>query len=493
MPSSARPTDDAPRDRWIDERKEYAMKFNCARCASLAIMLAALTTTGWCQDTRLPSLFPLPPMPPIGNGYPIAQTAANDALWGQNELSPVQTTPMQSPEVIQRPIQSPMQGSTQIPKESLLTPDYAGAMKGDYGGTSSVGSPCGGFNCCHHMYVYANALAMTRQEGCGMVISVDDVTGQERLCTSCASNGQWAGGFEIGTGWCFGGGSCCGSACGSCCNCNAIELVYWGVFPAMSCINHVDDMDSTLNFADLNYNGANANVPYHSAEFQQVCTSYNFNSVEANLVGNCGCGPFGCGMCGCCCGGSCRRLGFGYTAGFRYMNFSDYMLYSTSLNGFSMSGTDPNELNYAVGTNNNLFGFQLGGGLSYCLTNRFTAFTIAKAGVYDNHVTALQKVYGPAGTATINTGPNAGQAFDVRTAGFETLGVAGQMDFGARWMICNSLTANFGYRVLGISGVATAATNVQQTNFHDVDGIAHVNRCGTFLLHGVFAGLTYCW
>jgi len=465
------------------------MKFKGARCASL-LMLAALTSQAWCQDTGRPSLFPLPPLPPIGNGYSIAQAAANDAVWGPNELSPVQSGKFQSP--TQGP-PTPMQDPIQSPKEAVITPDYYGAMKSDYGGATTVGSPCGGYTCCHNHYVYANALAMTRQQGCGQVVSVDDVTGAERLCTACGSNGQWAGGFEVGAGWCFGGGSCCGSACGSCCNCNAIELVYWGIFPAKRCINSLDDMNSTLDFADLNYNGGSANVPFTSAEFQQVCSSYNFNSLEANLVGNCGCGPFGCGMCGCCCGGSCRRIGFGYTAGFRYINFSDYFLYSSSLNGFSMTGSDPNEANYAVATNNNLFGFQLGAGLSYCLSNRFTLFTIGKAGVYDNHITAMQKVYGPAGTATIANGPFAGQPFDVRTAGFETLGMSAQFDLGARWMINNCWTANFGYRVLGLSGVAIAENNIQNKNFHDVDGIATVNRCGSFLLHGVFAGATYCF
>jgi len=473
------------------------MKFICARCASLAILLAALTTQAWSQDTGRPSLFALPPLPPIGNGYPISQVAANDAVWGPNELSPVQTAPIQTPmqgstkgpEVIQ----TPPQGSLSIPKDSLLSNDYLGAMKGDYAGSCSVGSPCGGSACCHRHYVFANALAMTRQEDCGMVVSVDDVTGQERLCSSCGINGQWAGGFEVGAGWCFGGGSCCGSACSSCCNCNAIELVYWGLFPATVCNNHVDDMDSTLNMQDLTYNGGSANVPYHSAEFQQVCTQYNFNSLELNLVGNCGCGPFGCGMCGCCCGGSCRRVGFGYVAGFRYLNFSDYFLYQTSLNGFSMTGTDPNELNYAISTTNNLFGFQLGGGMSYCVCNRLTAFAIGKVGIYDNSVTALQKVYGPAGTAVIANGPHINEQFDVRTTGMNNLAVSGQLDFGARWMICNCLTMNFGYRVLGLSGVATTGSNIVQQNFHDVDGIASVNRCSSFLLHGAFAGLTYCW
>src|SRR5262249_1541564 len=161
----------------------------------------------------------------IGNGYSISQAAATDAVWGPNELSPVQTGPIQTP--MQGPIQSPMQGPVQgsiqgpiqgpiqIPKESILSPDYSYAMKGGYGSTA-MGSPCGGSNCCHNHYVYANALAMTRQENCCMALSVDDVTGAERLCTCCAQNGQWAGGFEIGTGWCFGGGSCCGSPCSSC-------------------------------------------------------------------------------------------------------------------------------------------------------------------------------------------------------------------------------------------------------------------------------------
>jgi hypothetical protein len=252
-------------------------------------------------------------------------------------------------------------------------------------------------------------------------------------------------------------------------------------------------MNSTINFGDLTYNGGSANVPFTAAEFNRICASYNFNSLEANLVGNCGCGPFGCGMCGCCCGGCGRRFGFGYTAGFRYINFSDYFLYSTSLNGFSMTGTDPNELNYAVATTNNLFGFQVGGGLSYCVCNRLTAFVIGKAGIYDNSVTALQKVYGPAGTAVIANGPHAGENFDVRSTGLNNFAMSGQIDFGGRWMITNCLTLNFGYRVLGLSGVATTSTNIVQNNFHDVDGIASVNRCGSFLLHGAFGGLVYCF
>jgi len=457
------------------------MKCHSARGASLAILLAALTSTAWCQDTGLPNLFPLPPLPAVGNGYAVAPAAGTDALWGQAELSPVQTSPLQSPE--------------QIPKgQSFLGTDFSDAMKGGYGGGSAgIGGPCGGSNCCHNHYVYANALIMSHLKPGGFVTSVDSATFGQRInfCNREFGN-LWNGGFEVGTGWCFGGG--CGGCGGcGCCNTNAIELVYWGIFPSTPSVHARDNINSTIDFGDLTYNGASANNAFQNAEFQRVQDSFSFNSVEANLVGNSwNGGPFGCGMCGGCNSRGGSPWGFGYIAGFRYLNFSERFLFSSDPTGFAING-DPAELNYLVQVNNNLFGFQLGGGLSYCVTNRLTAYAIGKAGIYDNHVTALQRVYGTLGNAIINNGPNAGQDFVVRTAGRETLGISGQFDLGGRWAITNSWSANFGYRVLGLAGVATSDVNVQRSQFHDVDGIATVQRTGSFLLHGLFAGATYCW
>src|SRR5688572_22277933 len=182
-----------------------------ARGASLAIVLA-LASTAWCQDTR-PSLLPLPPLPPVG-GYAVSPAAATDALWGQPELSPVQTQ-------VQGPLQAP-----------IITPEYSDAMKGGYDSCSSIAGPCGGSNCCHNHYVYANALLMTHVKQGGFVTSVDEVTGAPQVFFCNREFGNlWHGGFEVGTGWCFGAGgcNCCNSGCG-CCNNNALELVYWGIF-----------------------------------------------------------------------------------------------------------------------------------------------------------------------------------------------------------------------------------------------------------------------
>ncbi len=468
------------------------MKFHGARCASLAIVLAALTN-GWCQDTRPSSYFPVPPLPPIGNGYPIRQTAAEFEAWGPHELSPVQTGPIQSPKQgpqqtpMQGPVQSPIQSAVEIPKESLMSPDYYGAMKGDYSGCDSCSSPCGGCNCCHNYYVFANALLMTQSRQGGFVTSVDDTTGAQRLnfCSQNLNN-LWNGGFEIGGGMCFG----CG--CGSCAP-NALEVIYWGVFPASRTISAVNGLNSTIDFSELTYNGASANVPFTSSALQQTTYSYNFNSFEANLVGSSwNGGPFGClGRCGCCNGNGCSPWGFGWVAGFRYINFSEGFLFSADPNDTRING-DVDELNYAVALTNNLFGFQVGGGLSYCVTNRLQAYVIGKFGIYDNHVNQLQKVYGTAGTAVANTGIYPNAPFDIHSTR-DAFATAGQFDLGGRWAITNNWSANFGYRVLGLAGVATVDGNVRHGQFADYDGVGVMSRNGNFILHGAFAGVTYCW
>lgn len=452
------------------------MKCHSARGASLVVLLTALTTTAWCQNSG-PGLLPLPPLPEFMAGYSVAPAAATDGLWGQEPISPVQTSPAY---VQPSPAQlSPMQ-------KEIITPDYSAAMKGGYescntctgGGCNSCG--CGG-------YVYANALLMSRTKSCGFVPSVDTATGEQRLnfCNS-EFGGIWRGGFEIGGGWCFGGG------CGGCgCCTNAVELVYWGLFPGQTRIHAFDNMNSTIDFGDLTYNGQSANVPFTNAEAQAVSNSWGFNSVEANIVGNCnGCGPFGCGMCGCCCGSCGGRWGFGYTAGFRYMNIFDRFIYSSTPN---FDFQDPAALNYLVATTNNLFGFQLGGGLSYCITDRFTAYAIGKAGIYDNSVTALHRVYGTLGNAVTNNGPFNGNDFVVRSAAMATLATSAQLDLGGRWNMTDHWTLNAGYRVLGVAGVANVDNNIQTGNMQNWDGIAFTNRCGSFVVHGVFAGAVYCW
>lgn len=429
------------------------MRSHYARGVAAAIVLASLANTALAQYAGQPSLFPLPP-PPAAN-YNVVQTAGSDALWYQGVPSPAQ---------------SPSD-------KSVISPDYMDAMQ-----APEACSACGGSACCHNHYVYANALVMTHDKRGGFVTSVDSTTFAPEVFFCSPNFGNiWNGGLEVGTGWCFG------------CDCrNALEVVYWGLYPATHTASATGSLNSTINFSDLNYNGGSADIPFTNSTIQQVQYDYSLNSVEFNLVGNgcCG-GPLGCGMCGCCNGNGGSPWGFGWLAGFRYINFNENWLFSGDTTDTAING-DATELNYSVALNNNLFGFQMGSGLSYCITDRLMAYAIAKFGVYDNYVTQHQRIYGTAGTATVNNGPNNNLAFDI-SGSDNDLAFAGQLDVGGRWSINQSWGVNFGYRVFGLTGVAISETNVQHTNLQNLLGIADTQTTGSFVLHGAYAGVTYCW
>src|SRR5262249_10199479 len=129
------------------------MKSTSARGACLAILLASLASTAWCQDLGQPSLLPMP-LTGAG-GYPVAPASAYDAIWGQPDPSPI-----------------PQVGNIQSPMQAPLGSDYMNAMKGGYDGYSA----CGPGGCCSNHYVYANALVMTHIKQGGFVPAVDSGT-----------------------------------------------------------------------------------------------------------------------------------------------------------------------------------------------------------------------------------------------------------------------------------------------------------------------------
>src|SRR5262245_4738885 len=163
------------------------MKSTSARGACLAIMLTSLVSTAWCQETRLPSLIPMPPLS-AANNYAVSRAAAADALWGEAEPSPV-----------------PQIGDLPAPTtHSIMGPEYLDAMKGGYEGISPPGCGCGGgyAGCPGGHYVYANLLAMTHLKYGGFVTTTDATTNDASVFFCHREFGHiWHGGFEVGTGW----------------------------------------------------------------------------------------------------------------------------------------------------------------------------------------------------------------------------------------------------------------------------------------------------
>jgi hypothetical protein len=444
------------------------MRFFYARSVAALLGLACLASGGRAQDVGLPSLLPIPP----AANYSVAQAAATGTSWyDESPASPSDKMPLQAPQQAPGksvPYQAPYQSPQQI--DSC---------------TSTVGGSCG----CNCRYIYANGLYMTRSL-CDVPTSVD--TDPVTVLSTGDVQGGWSGGFEIGVGTCLNGGNL------------AAEVVYWGLFPgtqyadfygadATGALNpHPGINFSTLDYSD-GFNTGTAFEWYEDAELHHLQSTYSVNSVELNLLGNCcGCGgPFGCAAaCGGSgnCGGS--PWGFGWIAGLRYFNFDERLLFCTDDVDTVIDGSD-GELHYDVETTNDLFGFQLGGGINRCIGCKWSLYGLGKVGVYANDSSMRQSVYGPNGLATVNTGVYDGEEFDVRSS--ETkLAMLGQVDLGARYQINCRWSAQFGYRVVAASGVALTSDNIAR-DFADLEAVEDYNRCGTLLLHGGYAGLTFCW
>ena len=103
--------------------------------------------------------------------------------------------------------------------------------------------------------------------------------------------------------------------------------------------------------------------------------------------------------------------------GFRYLRVDDDFEYA-SMWGYDADGTgsgplDPasetfytpwdglgNELFYDINVENHLIGFQLGGNMNYCVSCKWNVFWDSNFGLYNNHMTSYQRVYGELGPAT---------------------------------------------------------------------------------------------
>lgn len=231
------------------------------------------------------------------------------------------------------------------------------------------------------------------------------------------------------------------------------------------------------------------------------------------------CGGAGCGACGgaaygaacgdcntcgeepryatgpCCltapsCG---SRLNLTWLTGFRYFRFTDNFLYATSTDDafINRSATD---MYYEVNTTNDLFGWQLGSRADYCIGKRLNVYGTVKVGVYNNHA----KFFSRLGTDTANAylndtrapvNPNNGAEY-VFNESKNDVAFLSELGAGLGYRISPKWTATAGYRVVAVSGVATAPDNVRAT-FANYDSIRDFDNRGSLVLHGLNIGGIY--
>ena len=217
-------------------------------------------------------------------------------------------------------------------------------------------------------------------------------------------------------------------------------------------------------------------------------------------AGSCGdpcqsdCNPVACsgptGPCAPWYGAQCSKLRLNMYGGVRWFRFKDSLEYAASGSDANFNG-GADDFYYRNGVTNDLVGFQLGSLATWCTGTRLNLFGGGNFGVYGNHIGATTFAGTATQTATIlspNTAFN-GRPFDYSSS-LNDYALMGEGTFGAGVRICRGWTANTSYRLVGVSGVATAVGQIPR-DFARGDAITHINNNHSLLLHGITLGANY--
>ncbi|MGN6136462.1 MAG: BBP7 family outer membrane beta-barrel protein [Aureliella sp.] len=350
-------------------------------------------------------------------------------------------------------------------------------------------------------FVGSSALLFRRVDDRPLALTYDTAMPTDNPLTTRDARQTQLNGFEVFTGRYFN------------CGRNALMLNYWGLFPGTQTAT-ITNTGGGMYRSRHQFNGIEMPSDtvynwYDGATSHRVMRSSQYHNVEGNLLGfavggaartwgasDCGCCGSGCaaytGPCGLTpnvCGG---RLNLTWLAGVRWFRFTDKLQYAASENDSTYDGS-ADDLYYDNNVRNDLVGFQLGGVGSYCLGKRFNLYALSKAGIYNNHSQLYTRI-GTNGampeTATINSGNiYNGQGYLVN-ASQNNAAFLGEIGTGIGARISKGWSANVGYRVIGVSGVATSVNTVPIEMLH-LGNVANYNTTSSLILHGVTIGGMY--
>ncbi len=173
--------------------------------------------------------------------------------------------------------------------------------------------------------------------------------------------------------------------------------------------------------------------------------------------------------------------------GMRWFQFQDAMEFAANIDG--AAGYQSTDLFHNIDIDNNLLGYQFGSRLTYCMSNRLNLGVAGKFGIYGNKAEMNQRL----GTGTIVSYENGMPSELVSTHSSDTsLATLGELDLGLGYRLNNAWTLTGGYRVLGVSGIATTPTAIDQ-DYSDVTQSGIVQANDSLLLHGAYVGMNFNW
>ncbi len=364
----------------------------------------------------------------------------------------------------------------------------------------------------------ANLLFLNVNNNANKVLAMSIVTGQPALYSDSVDPDN-ALGFEVSAGRYF--------KCGS----YGLGVTYFGFNPdeeqtlitggagdfraAMQAYHdyHLDtNNDATANQVYQYINGSGGVLETTGATNIRATRDMDFQGLELNL--------FSFGLMGyqrstalCGSGGACGlnpfkgwggNYGFGHAGGplarpaanrlqvmtshgFRWFQVEDDAELAYNIDG--VAGYQALDIYDRVNIKNDLYGYQFGSKLMYCLSDRLGANLGGKIGVYGNDVEARRRV-GTDGQIAYLFGQPANLA---ETHYSDTvLSTLGEVDLGLGYRVCDAWTITGGYRVMGINGIATSFNQMSQDFGTSLNpGSIHAND--SLVLHGAYIGCNFNW
>ena len=399
-------------------------------------------------------------------------------------------------------------------------------------GTGTVDTSCGASNyslptqtLCPWIFG-ANALLFNRADDEYTRLSYDSNMPTDPLLSTSDVRMPTTGGFELMGGRYFG------------CGRYAIVGSYWGLFsPEQSYTvttpsggNLRSSLPFTLQGPNIGATPYGITMPvenvynwYDGAWAHQVVRDQDFQNVEINFLSfalgggarqpypmdcNSGCGTgWGSrhlnkrsdpcnssissptGPCAPWYGAQCSKLRLNMYGGLRWFQFRDYLQYATSETD-AMFGSTADDFYYRNNVTNDLFGGQLGGLATWCTGRRVNLWTGANVGVYNNHINYSSYAGTTTDAATVvSTNSFNGQPYNLSNS-TNDVAILSELTSGVGLRLTRGWSANIGYRVIGVSGVATAVGQIPR-DFSLLSDASRINNDRSLILYGWTLGAAY--
>lgn len=345
----------------------------------------------------------------------------------------------------------------------------------------------------------ANAVILNSKENQNRVFSSSLNAPSISLLETNAVQMRSTGGYELGTGRYFGSGK------------YALAATYWGLSPSES-VSTVSASQTGPLATSLPLNVISTSSPgtteglflgttpmsdlFNNAPDHRIQSQKDFNNLELNLywfaLGGAARQPIAPSSTESQCWSlsdhptspnapwqpSSSRLRLSLFSGVRWFQFQDELRYS-AMNTY-----------YSSHVRNDLWGIQ-SGVITHCLlTPRWSIWNNFNAGVYNNR-SLFQSSAGNGGTlATIvASGSINASKFQFETSD-NNASFLGESTSGLTWHFSRGWSSNIGYRILGVSGIGNAQSQIP-ADFRFPSRIATTALDDSLLLHGMVLGASY--